>query len=142
MAQAPLPAVDLAFDLGTGSGVLGAVLLHRGIGQVVATDISPRAIASARENFARLEYAERVAACVRPALSRGTGGADCLQPTLAARQSWDDRSRSAVYDPSSAMLRGFLDGLADHLLPGGEGWLIMSDLAEHLGLRPHGDCSR
>ena len=33
------------------------------------------------------------------------------------------------------MLRGFLDGLAAHLAPGGEGWLIMSDLAEHLGLR-------
>lgn len=33
------------------------------------------------------------------------------------------------------MLRGFLAGLRGHLLPGGEGWLIMSDLAEHLGLR-------
>ena len=34
------------------------------------------------------------------------------------------------------MLRGFLDGLAAHLEPDGEGWLILSDLAEHLGLRP------
>jgi hypothetical protein len=33
------------------------------------------------------------------------------------------------------MLLGFLNGLADHLLPGGEGWLIISDFAEHLGLR-------
>jgi hypothetical protein len=33
------------------------------------------------------------------------------------------------------MLRGFLAGLAAHLAPGGEGWLILSDLAEHLGLR-------
>ena len=33
------------------------------------------------------------------------------------------------------MLRGFLGGLAQHLEPGGEGWLILSDLAEHLGLR-------
>ena len=33
------------------------------------------------------------------------------------------------------MLRGFLDGLTAHLEPGGEGWLILSDLAEHLGLR-------
>ena len=33
------------------------------------------------------------------------------------------------------MLRGFLGGLAAHLAPGGEGWLILSDLAEHLGLR-------
>ena len=34
------------------------------------------------------------------------------------------------------MLRGFLGGLAEHLEAGGEGWLILSDLAEHLGLRP------
>ena len=33
------------------------------------------------------------------------------------------------------MLRGFLNGLAEHLEPQGEGWLILSDLAEHLGLR-------
>ena len=30
---------------------------------------------------------------------------------------------------------GFLGGLPAHLAPGGEGWLILSDLAEHLGLR-------
>jgi hypothetical protein len=33
------------------------------------------------------------------------------------------------------MLRRFLAGLAAHLETGGEGWLILSDLAEHLGLR-------
>jgi prophage antirepressor-like protein len=33
------------------------------------------------------------------------------------------------------MLHGFLAGLAAHLEPGGEGWLVLSDLAEHLGLR-------
>ena len=37
--------------------------------------------------------------------------------------------------PGSQMLKGFLIGLKDHLLPEGEGWLILSDLAEHLGLR-------
>jgi hypothetical protein len=33
------------------------------------------------------------------------------------------------------MLRGFLAGLAEHLEADGEGWLIPSDLAEHLALR-------
>ncbi len=37
------------------------------------------------------------------------------------------------------MLLGFLRGLAAHLVPGGEGWLIMSDFAEHLGLRMRGE---
>jgi hypothetical protein len=33
------------------------------------------------------------------------------------------------------MLRDFLAALPEHLEPGAEGWLILSDLAEHLGLR-------
>ena len=33
------------------------------------------------------------------------------------------------------MLRGFISGLAAHLEQGGEGWLVLSDIAEHLGLR-------
>jgi prophage antirepressor-like protein len=33
------------------------------------------------------------------------------------------------------MLHRYLDGLAAHLNPAGEGWLVLSDLAEHLGLR-------
>jgi hypothetical protein len=42
---------------------------------------------------------------------------------------------AGIYDPESQMLRGFLSGLPLHLEPEGEGWLILSDLAEHLGLR-------
>ncbi|NJS37583.1 MAG: methyltransferase, partial [Brachymonas sp.] len=41
----------------------------------------------------------------------------------------------AVYDPGSQMLQGFLKGVSAHLAPGGQAWLILSDLAEHLGLR-------
>jgi prophage antirepressor-like protein len=33
------------------------------------------------------------------------------------------------------VLHRFLDGLAAHLDRAGEGWLVLSDLAEHLGLR-------
>jgi prophage antirepressor-like protein len=40
-----------------------------------------------------------------------------------------------VYDEDSQMLLGFLKGLPAHLAKGGEGWLILSDIAEHLGLR-------
>jgi methylase of polypeptide subunit release factors len=46
---------------------------------------------------------------------------------------------NAVYDPGSRMLSRFLDELPDHLEPGGEGWLVLSDLAEHLGLRTRDD---
>jgi methylase of polypeptide subunit release factors len=57
----------------------------------------------------------------------------CNPPWLPARAS--SPIERAVYDEGSAMLLGFLNGLAAHLEPGGEGWLILSDLAEHLGLR-------
>ena len=57
----------------------------------------------------------------------------CNPPWVPARPS--SPLEHAVYDPDSRMLRGFLDGLAAHLAPGGEGWLILSDLAEHLQLR-------
>ena len=57
----------------------------------------------------------------------------CNPPWVPARPH--SSVEQAVYDPDSRMLRGFLQGLAPHLAPGGEGWLILSDLAEHLGLR-------
>jgi methylase of polypeptide subunit release factors len=57
----------------------------------------------------------------------------CNPPWLPARAA--SSLERAVYDSDSSMLLGFLRGLADHLVPGGEGWLILSDLAEHLGLR-------
>ncbi|OPH11581.1 methyltransferase, partial [Azospirillum brasilense] len=56
VAQVPLPAgaAALAFDIGTGTGVLAAVLARRGVRRVVATDQDPRALACARENLQRL----------------------------------------------------------------------------------------
>ena len=57
----------------------------------------------------------------------------CNPPWVPARPS--SPLEYGIYDPESRMLRGFLAGLAAHLDPAGEGWLILSDLAEHLGLR-------
>jgi len=136
VADAPLPAnCHLAFDIGTGTGVLAAVLARRGIRNVVATDQDPRALACAAENLAQLRCTPRVE--LLPADLFPSGRAPlvvCNPPWLPARPS--SPIEHAVYDPDSRMLRGFLGGLAEHLTPGGEGWLILSDLAEHLGLRP------
>ena len=61
VASAPLPpATKLAFDIGTGSGVLAALLARRGVARIVATDQDQRAIACARENIERLGYAAQV----------------------------------------------------------------------------------
>jgi methylase of polypeptide subunit release factors len=134
VARAPLPSSALAFDIGTGTGVLAAVLAARGVRRVVATDQDPRALACARDNLARLGYAGQVEVGEADLFPAGRAPlVVCNPPWVPARPS--SAIEYAVYDPDSRMLRGFLAGLAAHLEPGGEGWLILSDFAEHLGLR-------
>ncbi|PHV14844.1 methyltransferase [Janthinobacterium sp. BJB1] len=136
VADAPLPPrASLAFDIGTGTGVLAAVLAQRGVARIVATDQDPRALSCARENLARLDLQGKVDVVQADLFPAGRAPlVVCNPPWLPARPS--SPIEYAVYDPDSRMLRGFLAGLADHLEPSGEGWLILSDLAEHLGLRP------
>ncbi|HET7775525.1 MAG TPA: class I SAM-dependent methyltransferase [Azospira sp.] len=134
LAQAPLPFTALAFDIGTGSGVIAALLAKRGLKKVVATDLDPRALACARENLERLGLAERVELQQQDLFPEGRAPlVVCNPPWVPAKPS--SPIEYAVFDPDSRMLRGFLAGLREHLEPGGEGWLIVSDLAEHLGLR-------
>jgi SAM-dependent methyltransferase len=134
VANAPLPADSLAFDIGTGTGVLAAVLARRGVQRVIATDQDPRALACARENLARLGLAGRVEVLQADLFPAGQAPlVVCNPPWLPGRPS--SPIEHAVYDEGSRMLRGFLAGLAAHLAAGGEGWLILSDLAEQLGLR-------
>jgi len=134
VAQAPLPATDLAFDIGTGTGVLAAVLARRGVQKIVATDQDPRALACARDNVQRLGLASKVEVLEADLFPSGQAPlVVCNPPWLPGRAS--SSIEHAVYDEDSRMLRGFLTGLKAHLSPGGEGWLILSDLAEHLSLR-------
>jgi len=135
-ARAPLPGgqAALAYDIGTGTGVLAAVLARRGVERVVATDQDPRALACARDNLDRLGLGARVEVVQADLFPSGQAPlVVCNPPWLPARPS--SPVEHAVYDPDSRMLRGFLQGLAPHLAPRGEGWLILSDLAVHLGLR-------
>ena len=135
VAQAPLPAQTLAFDIGVGTGVLSAVLARRGVQRVVATDQDPRALACAKENLQRLGLDDRVELQHTDLFPNGQAPLIvCNPPWLPARPS--SPIEHAVYDDNSQMLRGFLQGLRAHLSPEGEGWLILSDLAEHLELRP------
>jgi methylase of polypeptide subunit release factors len=139
VAQAPLPSQALAFDIGVGTGVLSALLAHRGVQRVVATDQDPRALACASDNLQRLGVDAQVeivqADLFPPEATYGRAPLIvCNPPWVPARAN--SPIDQAVYDPDSRMLRGFLSGLAAHLTPDGEGWLILSDLAEHLGLRP------
>jgi methylase of polypeptide subunit release factors len=137
-AKEPLPSCGLAFDIGTGTGVLAAVLARRGIPHIVATDHDRRALACARENLTRLGFTERVDVVQADLFPEGKAQLIvCNPPWVPARPT--SPIEQSIYDPDSRMLYGFLKGLAAHLEPGGEGWLLLSDLAEHLELRTRSD---
>jgi methylase of polypeptide subunit release factors len=134
VAKEPLPSCAIAFDIGTGTGVLAAVLASRGVSHIVATDHDPRALACARENLTRLELTSRVEVVQADLFPEGKAQlVVCNPPWVPARPT--SPIEQSIYDPESRMLYGFLKGLPAHLEPGGEGWLLLSDLAEHLELR-------
>lgn len=137
VAAAPWPpGVErpVVWDIGTGTGVLAAVLARRGAGEVLATDINPRAVRCARDNIDRLGLTDRVR--VEEVDLWPAGRADvvvCNPPWIPGKPT--SALEQGIYDPDSDVLRRFLEGLPQHLTPRGEGWLILSDLAERLGLR-------
>ncbi|HQR83495.1 MAG TPA: class I SAM-dependent methyltransferase [Polynucleobacter sp.] len=138
VCNAPLPnALDsnsIAFDIGVGTGVLSVILAMRGVQKIVATDLDERALVCAAENIQRLNLDHQVEVAKANLFPEGKAAlVVCNPPWLPARPS--SRLEHAVYDPDSQMLKGFLMGLKNHLLDQGEGWLILSDLAEHLGMR-------
>lgn len=144
LVKAPLPVMLgkppqlVAFDIGTGTGVLAAVLARRSIGRIIATDVDARALACATDNLARLRVNDQVqvlqADLFPDVATHGKAHLIvCNPPWLPGRPSTP--LERAIYDEGSHMLLGFLNGLPAHLANKGEGWLILSDLAEHLGLR-------
>lgn len=138
VAQAPLPAAlsaaSTAFDIGTGTGVLAVILARRGIARVIATENNPRALLCAKENLQTLGLQQQVTVTDTDLFPEGRAAlVVCNPPWVPARPS--SALEHAVFDQDGRMLAGFLQGLASHLLPEGEGWLILSDLAEHLQLR-------
>jgi methylase of polypeptide subunit release factors len=134
IAEAPLPSKTLAFDIGTGTGVIAALLAKRGVAKIIATDQDARALSCARDNLKRLDVMDCIDVIDADLFPPGKAPLIvCNPPWIPARPS--SPIEHAIYDPDSRMLRGFLNGLAAHLTPKGEGWLILSDLAEHLGLR-------
>lgn len=148
LVAAAAPAGSLsgkrALEVGTGTGVL-AILLARAGARVVATDLEPAAVACARENAAALGAAEAIevveADLFPPRSAPGSG--DDRFDLVVANPPWLPAAAHtpldrAVYDPGGAFLARFLAGAPARLAPGGEVWLVLSDLAERLGLRAPG----
>lgn len=140
-------------DVGTGTGVLLAVLLHNlNLGRcnnninIIGTDLNPQAIACARDNLERLQLLDGLSsisllqADLFPPKENKFDLILCNPPWVpdnstcaSATTSWMDR---AVYDPNSQFLKAFLLQAGGYLIDDqSEAWLILSDLAELLELR-------
>lgn len=132
--QAPLHNPAVAFDIGTGTGVIAAILVQRGIKQVVATDNSERALHCAAANVQQLGMAQYISVQQADMFPEGTADLIVCNPPWIPTKA-NAPIEHAIYDPNSAMLKAFLSGVKAHLNPNGEAWLVMSDLAERLGLR-------
>jgi methylase of polypeptide subunit release factors len=150
--SAPLPLQALhrcsekqviALDIGTGTGVIAAILARRGIKGVLATDIDPRAVMCAKSNMLRLGIDNVVSVIISdlfPPISMLQGRV----PLVVFNPPWIPTKPSTslergIFDAGSKVLYGFLEGLRDRLSEDGEGWLILSDLAERFGLRSRRD---
>ena len=145
----PADSAPFAMDIGTGTGVLAALLAERGIRRILATDNDPRAVACARENMRRAGLDDRVRvvrADLFPApedISKTFSGFPEKASLIVFNPPWIPakpvtRRERAVYDPKGDALNRFLSALPDRMAPDGEAWLLISDLAERLGLRPAG----
>lgn len=122
------------FDIGTGTGVLALLLLAKGADSVVGTDVEPRAVACAQENAKFFKVTDRFTVEQRELFPEGRADLIVCNPPWVPEPP-KNRVDRAVFDGDGAMLRGFLEGLAGHLLPGGRGALVISNLAVLLGLR-------
>jgi methylase of polypeptide subunit release factors len=135
LLQTPLPAgAQTALDVGTGTGILAALLAQRGIPKVVATDTQAAALQCAQDNMARLGLGKQVTVVHADLFVAGRFDLIvCNPPWLPGKAN--NALEAAIHDPDSRMLSGFLKQVSHHLTPQGEVWLILSDLAEHLHLR-------
>lgn len=128
--------IDVALDIGTGTGAIAASLVAEGIAaRAVATDVSAAALELAAENLERLGLADRIEL-------RHTGGPvwepigeserfGCIvsnPPYVSQSESLDLPPEVAAFDPPAALVAGpegldvireIARGASTHLEPGG-----------------------
>lgn len=135
LKHAALPANPRVLDMGCGSGVLGLTLAAEVPGaQVTLADLSPDALALARENAALLEIAN--ARFVESDLFAALAGQsfDLIVTNLPYVPETDRAtlSKEVSHDPDLALfggpdgldvIRRFVPAAKDHLAPGG--WLAL-----------------
>ena len=114
-------------EIGTGTGILSILCLQNGAKKVVATDINPAAVANARYNAAMLttdmDLDVRQVSKDSPAAFAVINSSERFD-LIISNPPWEDgkvveAADHAYYDPDFALMDSLLDGLPQHLNPGG-----------------------
>ena len=114
-------------EIGTGTGLIGILCLDNEASSVVATDINPAAVANAKYNAAMLVPDHKLD--VRRVPTTSPSAFSVIRPTekfdlVISNPPWEDGvvakpADHAFYDPGFALMDSLLDGLPNHLNPGG-----------------------
>jgi len=132
-------SVEVAYDVGTGTGIIGAALLKKGVQHVIATDLFARALNCAHDNFSRLGLLPKTTLVKCDLFPES--GKHKLANLIVFNPPWfpakpDSAFHASIYDSkTSRNLKFFLKGAPAHLAPNGQVFLIVSDLPMKLGLR-------
>jgi release factor glutamine methyltransferase len=131
LAEAAVEGVaadDRVLEVGTGSGWVAATVVAETGARVVAGDVNPHAVRSARERGVETVRADLVAP-----FRDGAFDAVLFNPPYLPTESeneWDDWMETALSGGESgrALIDPFLDGVARVLAPGGAAYLLVSTL--------------
>lgn len=114
-------------EIGTGTGLLSLVCLQAGAQSVLATDINPAAVANAKYNAAMLELDTNFE--LRQVDPSDPGAFAVIDPKerfdlILSNPPWEDGkvqqpADHAFYDPDFELMDSLLQGLPNHLNPGG-----------------------
>jgi release factor glutamine methyltransferase len=125
--ETPLVAGKSVLEIGTGTGLLSLCCLQAGAAKVVATDVNPAALNNAAYNAELLGVSERLETRLVP-IDR-TEAFAVIGPgerfdLIVSNPPWENQTPGriddyALYDPGFALMRSMLDGVGEHLKPGG-----------------------
>ena len=119
-------------EVGVGSGAVLLSLARRlGAGRYLGVDVSPTAIQAARDNASRNGLVVEIChSDLFAALAGQRFDVILFNPPLYDREPRNEVEDQLLCDPGGRLLQRFVDGLAQHLQPGGAAYLVVSNIGE------------
>jgi release factor glutamine methyltransferase len=135
----PVPVGGSVLEVGCGTGFIALKAAKKGASSVLATDISPAAVANCRANAEKHNLSDVVAARVSDVFSavQPEERFDLIfwnWPYVVAHRNEDDPLECSVFDPTYDSIGRYLHDAREHLSPQGRVMLSFSRGAGNLSL--------